>query len=627
MLQFTFKQKLVAVVALTLAGIMYLGYVSFTGLSKLNETSLKVSALTANSDLLSTLQLELIATENRVGQLTQQDYADFKSALDQLVQGYRQALDEAIAATESAPLRESMTSVATLFSDYTAALSARVSAQQVIGFDEQSGLLQPVAESAAALEDQLSVFSMLLQPFIVARQVEKEFLISPDQDSATRLMAQISTVEETVKDADFYDTFGPFIETYKGNIQQLIVAAETLATAQAALESRQAEFRQVSADTQHYLKTELLTRAKQEAAEATSSAKWTTVSVSLAVAVVISALLTTTALTTNASLKRIIAQLQQIAEGNLTHTLTVKSDKPDEFDQVASAVNGMSGDLRGVIQQVSSRQEDLLKQSTELSDTIQTIAMSNQQVSDQSNHLAGATEEISATTEEVAGRILSLQSDSENAHQSAMQGGETISQAMAALGETVRVVEESSVQLKTLEQRSEEIDNILRIINDLADQTNLLALNAAIEAARAGEAGRGFSVVADEVRSLAERTVQATGDITETVRAIQQQTGSVMKVMAAGQKSIEAIKQQGEQAQAAVQTIERQTQQAFETSSEITTAIEEVARTTREMASNMDQIASAVEQNSGASSAIVSSVDNLKENAEMMGQMTQRFSC
>lgn len=626
MLQLTFKQKLIAVVALTLTGIVYLGYVSLTGLSKLNQTSQRVSDLTANSDLLSTLQLELISTENQLNQLKSSDYSVFSQALNNLSVNYQKEIESVLSTARPTQLASSMSEVQVLFAEYTSALKARLEAQKLLGFDDQSGLLKPLSDSAVKLEDQLSTFSMLLQPFIIARQLEKEFLIAPSEQGAEKLLKQIETVSFEVKDAEFYDTFGPYIETYKAQVDKLIVVAKQLSTSQKTLESIRSEFRKVSVSTQQYLKTELLSQARVEAEEATSGAQWTTISVSIAVAIIISFLLSTTALTTNLSLKRIIQQLKQIASGNLTQPLKVTSGKQDEFDQVSAAVNIMTDDLRQVIQQVATRQEDLFAQSSELSDTIQTIASSNQQVSDESNYLASATEEISATAEQVANRILSLQTDSENAHQSSVVGGEIISQAMSALSDTARVVEESSQQLQTLEKLSGEIDKILMIINDLADQTNLLALNAAIEAARAGEAGRGFSVVADEVRTLAESTVQATGDITSTVRAIQQQTGSVIKVMSAGQKSIEEITVQGEQAQAAVETIELQTKQAFETSSEITSAIEEVARTTREMANNMDKIANAVEQNSSASCAIVSSVDNLKQNAQMMGQMTQKFS-
>lgn len=626
MLQITFKQKLIAVVILTLVGISYLGFVSFSSLNQLNQSAQRVSNLTSTSDLLSKLQLDLLTTENQLSQLQPQNLQAFGNSLNQISIRHATAIEQAINQAEDSELKAQLKQIADQFDQYTQAIKAMNEAQTVLGFDNQSGLLKPLSDSATKLEEQLSTFSMLLQPFIITRQFEKEYLIDPSPERADKLNKQLEKVIFEVKDAEFYDAFGGYIEDYQAKVNALTDAATALSTSQKALDQTSRQFKNNRFSSQQYLQTELLSTARKEAKEATEKTQWTIITVSIVVALIICFMLVTTAYGAIRTLTNIVSQLNKIAAGNLTEFLVTKSHKPDEFDQVASAVNKMTDDLRQVICQVAESQSKLFTQSSELSHSIHTIAGNNTQVSDQSNHLASATEEISATTEQVAGRVLSLQGDSQNAHQAAIDGGGIISKAMNSLSETAVVVEESSQQLQQLEQHSADIDKVLVIINDLADQTNLLALNAAIEAARAGEAGRGFSVVADEVRTLAESTVKATGDITGTVRAIQQQTRSVIQVMNKSKDSIDAVKDQGGQAQQAVERIERQTEQAFTTSSEITSAIEEVARTTREMATSMDQIALGVEQNSSASSAIVSSADELKQNAERMGQMTQQFS-
>lgn len=626
MLQLSFKQKLIMVVLLTLVGIAYLGYVSTTNLTALSSSSQKVSNLTATSDLLSSLQLELLSTENHLSQINEKQLPEFKRKLKQIKEDYSAEIASATQLSDNTSLKEQLQKVTNLFKQYTSTLEGQVEAQAILGFNNQSGLLKPLGEAASKLREQLSSFSMLLQPFIIARQLEKEYLIQPNSAGADKLKKQIDSVTFEVKDAEFYDAFGPYIEAYQSAVNDLTVAANALGNSKQKLNTIRVSFRNQSRTTQSYLKNELLSKARSDAASATNKTQWTIISVSFIVAMIICVMLSTTAIAAGKNLKRIITQLNTIAAGNLTQPLEISHKRLDEFDQVARAVNTMTEDLREVIQQVSNSQNGLYQQSTDLSHSIQTIAENNGRVSDQSNHLASATEQISATTEQVASRVLSLQGDSQNAHSSALEGGNIISQAMNSLGETAEVVEASSQQLQALEAHSTEIDKVLVIINDLADQTNLLALNAAIEAARAGEAGRGFSVVADEVRTLAESTVKATGDITGTVRAIQQQTRSVIQVMDKSKQSIEAVKLQGNEAQNAVERIEHQTQQAFSISTEITSAIEEVARTTREMANSMDQIAHGIELNSSASSEIVSSAGNLKQSAELMGQMTKKFS-
>jgi methyl-accepting chemotaxis protein len=268
----------------------------------------------------------------------------------------------------------------------------------------------------------------------------------------------------------------------------------------------------------------------------------------------------------------------------------------------------------------------LNQQAAELSTSVQTIAENNNIVSDQSNTLASATEQISVTANHVADSIKSLNNETDSAHSAAINGGNTIQLAMQALTSTSDIVEQSSQQLAQLQKDSQKIDSVLEIINGLADQTNLLALNAAIEAARAGDAGRGFSVVADEVRSLAERTVSATGEITKTVRAIQKQTDCVITTMEQSQSSIDNVKKQSDDAQNAVKQIEKQTRQASLTSNDIYDSIAEVARTTSEMATSMDSIAHVIEDNKDASQAIVVSSDSLLSSAAKMGQMTSKFT-
>ena len=229
MLQLTFKQKLIAVVAITLAGISYLGFTAFSSLSKLNNSAQKVSSLTATSDLLSSLQLELLTRENQISQLSKQNLTPFQQGLNGLIKDYENSINSG-SRNNIRPLNCKMSLRKSLNCSPPTVknLSAQVNFLAKLGMNNDSGLLKPLTESAAELENQLSTFSMLLQPFIIARQLEKEFLIEPSKQGAEKLNQQMATVALEVKDAEFYDTFGPYIETYQKNMRAVVAAAVTL---------------------------------------------------------------------------------------------------------------------------------------------------------------------------------------------------------------------------------------------------------------------------------------------------------------------------------------------------------------------------------------------------------------
>ncbi|BBB29164.1 methyl-accepting chemotaxis protein [Neptunomonas japonica] len=622
----SFKQKLIALIIITLVGIICISTVAFNTLYALNNAASRVSQLTSVSDTLSSIQLDMITAENNLAQLTDKNSSAFTASVTKLISKYQPLLKQYVANTDSGPLKEALRDTENAFLQYHASILSQIVSLKNLGFSNDSGVLLSLQKSAVQLDSQLSSFSTFYKLFVIARQLEKEYLISSNNAAADKLIAQMDLVVKSLKDAEFYDAFGKDVEAYQASLKQVIVAASAKNKTQQQMLNTRTAFSNDSQQTQKLVKTDLLISAQAKAENATSKAEWTLGGVSIAVGIIVTFVLIMISLKTTATLKRIIRHLRAIAQGELNQTIAVDTNHPDEFDQVSSAVNTTANDLRTLIGQVISSQKMLNQQAAELSSSVQTIAENNNIVSDQSNTLASATEQISVTANHVADSIKSLNSETDSAHSAAINGGNTIQLAMQALTSTSDIVEQSSQQLAQLQKDSQKIDSVLEIINGLADQTNLLALNAAIEAARAGDAGRGFSVVADEVRSLAERTVSATGEITQTVRAIQKQTDCVITTMEQSQSSIDNVKKQSDDAQSAVKQIEEQTRQASLTSNDIYDSIAEVARTTSDMATSMDSIAHVIEDNKDASQAIVVSSDSLLSSASKMGQMTSKFT-
>lgn len=322
-------------------------------------------------------------------------------------------------------------------------------------------------------------------------------------------------------------------------------------------------------------------------------------------------------------LKEVVGISGKIANGDLT--VSVIGGSKDETGQVLEAMRIMVENLRSIIGQVSSTSTQVASAASQLHSTAERIATGTEEVVAQAGTVATAGEEMSATSGDIAQNCQMAAEGAQRASLSARNGAMVVEKTVAVMGLISDRVQESAKTVESLGARSDQIGAIIGTIEDIADQTNLLALNAAIEAARAGEQGRGFTVVADEVRALAERTTRATREIGEMIKAIQSETKNAVVAMEQGVIQVEAGTVEASKSGGALIEILEQISDVTQQVNQIATAAEEQTATTSEISSNMQQITEVVQQTSLGAHESAAAAAQLSGNAEELQRLVRQF--
>ena len=318
-----------------------------------------------------------------------------------------------------------------------------------------------------------------------------------------------------------------------------------------------------------------------------------------------------------------IKTLEVIAGGDLTKRLD--QDRKDELGKLAGATNTMTDSLAQLIGEVSTSTTEVASAATEIAASAEQMAagLANQQ--EQSTQVSAAVEEMATSVGEVAKKSAEAASVAQESGKEASRGGEIVDSTIEQMRNISEQVNESAQAVTRLGEKGQQIGDIVGVINDIADQTNLLALNAAIEAARAGEHGRGFAVVADEVRKLAERTTKATEEVTRSVREIQDETGSAIEQIEAG---TERVTQGVTLATSAGEALER----IVSGSSDLGTMVQGIAAAAEEQSAASEQIARSVEainaitvESSEGAAQSARAAAQLSEQAETLQHLISRF--
>src|SRR4030066_371363 len=313
-----------------------------------------------------------------------------------------------------------------------------------------------------------------------------------------------------------------------------------------------------------------------------------------------------------------------IANGDLT--VKIESDSNDETGQLLNSMKNMVANLKKLIADIKETSSNMASASEQLSASSEEMSKGVISQSDRSTQIASAAHEMSQTVVEIARNASSIAVSASGTCNITNKGEHIVDKSVSEVKDIAATVSESSKVMVSLGERSRQIGDIIRVISEIADQTNLLALNAAIEAARAGEQGKGFAVVADEVRKLAERTAKATSEIGSMIGAIQDEVqksvtsmGEVSKMVGTGVEfstqtgeALEKIVSSVSELQMMVQQIASATEEMSATSEHISGDIMAVARVSKETSTGSEQIAVASSEGARLASRLLTMGEHFK---------------
>uniref|UniRef100_A0A832DGS1 HAMP domain-containing protein n=1 Tax=Ignavibacterium album TaxID=591197 RepID=A0A832DGS1_9BACT len=301
--------------------------------------------------------------------------------------------------------------------------------------------------------------------------------------------------------------------------------------------------------------------------------------------------------------------LRKISAGDLTVRLT-KEYKGDH-QLIKASINQVTESLSTAITQVTEAVESTASAANQILSSTEEMATGAQEQSQQTAEVANAVEEMAKTIIETTRNTVAAAEASKSAGEVARDGGIVVLETIEGMKRIADVVKKSADTVTQLGKNSDQIGEIIQVIEDIADQTNLLALNAAIEAARAGEQGRGFAVVADEVRKLAERTTKATKEIASMIKQIQKDTKWAVEAMNEGKNEVEIGKEKAEQAGRSLEKIIVESERVVDIISQVAAASEQQSSASEQISKSLESISNVTHQSAAGIQQIARAAEEL----------------
>lgn len=623
MLALSQRQKMGLFLVILTLGFVVLALFTSSRLNGMSQQYQRSSEVAQGSVSILQLQSDILTLASELKSMSNSDVANAKQSLEQITAN----VGNDIAFLSEVGLGDSATQLSDSVSQYQQAVLPWFDLKGELGFSVEEGKLGELKSLASIIENKINETGMVTinSDFQAMIKAQQNYLLQPSDNNLKLFNRALGTFVNMSNSYAMLDLYQKEVDQFKQTFLRVNELSEQVKQAESTLLATEERMKEVVSGVGEQLKS--MSQTYRETANADASQTVWSVLLACGILALFSiASFIVIGISQTRSLNQTTQVMKAVSIGDLSQRMTVGDNNKDEFTQLAQTINASCENLGSLVHEVQDSSHALSANASELNEGLDRLAFSQSEVLGQTQLLASATEEVSATTQEVSNSLEFVAEVSRASTQAAAEGSKIIGSAIQSIEDIGHILESASQHITQLEEASSKIDTVMDIINSIAEQTNLLALNAAIEAARAGEQGRGFAVVADEVRSLAVRTVTAVEDISGTIEKMKHESAEVIQYIGQSEKSMEMGRERGHSAMQAMTQITEKADDAAQKTEVIFDSIKELATTSQSMADNMTQISAAMqelEENNGQLKAISELVN---QRSTSLSQDCQKFT-
>ena len=620
----SWKQKFLLLIVATLIGLAIATLASLSGLGKVSDAYEARSEARAYESASLTLLNDWLALERTSENLEPNQVENYQERLASLaVQS--SALSESAGTLPGDAVKTTAQQIQEQVVEYTRLRTEWLALNQQLGLTPSSGLRATMSEAINDRLRQISI-SIFNDDINTIASTYRDYLSTFDPTYAESTREALARMQTTVTEMDWQEIdIGQAVQAFANAFSDAESLIANLSAIENQLSATGTRIRDLIAEQNTLLRQDIIVATSQQAEEARAASTWLIIATAAAVVIILILTLTTASRTLVKRLNETVNLLTRVAGGDLSQRLEPGRNPNDEFNRLGEAANKMLDDVSDVIGQVVEGNRTLSSLQVELDALVEQMGRNGEQVEDETEQTATAVQEISHTAVDIAQYTQSVNDAVQSANGAAHSGAEVVRQSAKTMTELAERIQKTHDQVSQLSKTGEKVNSIVGVINGLAEQTNLLALNAAIEAARAGEAGRGFSVVADEVRSLAEKTVSATNGIAEIVESLNRETQAISRLMKEGLTSAGEGEESSREAAHSIEQITGSIQQLAGDMNQVVSSVEGISTTTEEIAQKVEQIHGHTRETSDIRQKLNAHIGRLSSQVTTLTQASQGF--